>query len=97
MDHPLLVLGKGSNEESETDLLLDAETGDQAGTVKQMIAEYAGAKEDKDGGSEQDGAEDSAYKANVLKGLAEKERETECFICTGEIFDEVLLPCYHTG
>ncbi len=94
VDHPLLVLGKGANEEEETDKLL-AE-GEETGSLKQMIAAYAGGKSEIDG--DHAGASgDGAYALQVLKELGEAEQESECFICTGEIFDEVLLPCYHRG
>lgn len=38
-----------------------------------------------------------AYALNVLKEIEEAEGTSECMVCTSEIFDEVLLPCYHRG
>jgi len=101
VDHPLLVLGKGANEAAETDDLLGKESKDEKSSIKEMIAAYAGgarhANGDGDGDEPMDGAGDSVYAQQVLKELGESEQESECFICTGEIFDEVLLPCYHRG
>jgi len=93
VDHPLLVLGKGANEEEETDQLLDADGTDGDKSLKQMIAAYAGQPKVENGDTESD----STYAQKVLKELGESEQESECFLCTGEIFDEVLLPCYHRG
>lgn len=95
VDHPLLVLGKGANEAEDTKKLLDAENGDEKESLKDMIAAFAGGKPDGENGDAANG--DSAYALQVLKELGEAEQESECFICTGEIFDEVLLPCYHRG
>ena len=98
MDHPLLVLGKGSNEEEAADKLLDPESGNEAGTLKEMIAAYAGgggvSTGDKGGGAE---AVDPTYADQVLKEMENVGGESECFICASEVFDEVLLPCYHRG
>jgi len=94
VDHPLLVLGKGSNEEEMGDKLLDAESGDETGSLKQMIAVYAGGLNDD---SKDNSHSDTTYALQVLKDLGEAEDASECFICTSEIFDEVLLPCYHRG
>ena len=94
MDHPLLVLGKGSNEEAEGDRLLDQESGESTGSLKELIALYAGGI---NGEAENGVGADSAYAMKVLKELGESEESTECFICSSEIFDEVLLPCYHRG
>ena len=93
VDHPLLVLGKGANEEEETDQLLSADGAEDRKSLKQMIAAYAGQPKTESGDAEGD----SAYAQKVLKELGEEEQESECFLCTGEIFDEVLLPCYHRG
>lgn len=90
VDHPLLVLSKTTEEDASGDRLLDPITGDNTGSLKEMIAKYAGS-----GGSE--GQEDTAYAAQVLKDIADNETTAECFICASEIFDEVLLPCYHRG
>ena len=59
-----------------------------------MIAAYAGGLTNEDDGTSNG---DSTYALEVLKKIGESEEESECFICTGEIFDEVLLPCYHRG
>ncbi|ORY34105.1 SNF2 family N-terminal domain-domain-containing protein [Naematelia encephala] len=92
VDHPLLVLGKASAEDEMGDRLLDAGSGDEIGNLKDMVALYAG------GGKDVDTVEvDKAYAAQVLKEIGESEGTTECFICASEIFDEVLLPCYHRG
>ena len=93
VDHPLLVLGKGANEEQEGEKLLDAESGDAQGSLKEMIAMYAGGIDKSSG----DTANDTAYALKVLKDIGESEETSECFICASEIFDEVLLPCYHRG
>lgn len=74
--------------------LLDAESGDETGSLKQMIAVYAGGL---NGTSEGEKSTDTTYALQVLKELGEAEEASECFICTSEIFDEVLLPCYHRG
>jgi DNA repair protein RAD5 len=90
------VLGKGSNEEDAANKLLDAESGDETGNLKQMIAMYAGGL---NGGEKQAAISegDSNYAVQVLKELGESEDASECFLCSSEIFDEVLLPCYHRG
>jgi DNA repair protein RAD5 len=95
VDHPLLVLGKGVNEEEAADKLLDAESGDETGSLKQMIALYAGGLGD--GQKDATNPTESNYALQVLKELEEAEDTSECFICSSEIFDEVLLPCYHRG
>lgn len=59
-----------------------------------MIAQYAGAAEtDEESG---EGEQDSVYAKKVLQEI-ESQGVSECMICTSEIFDEVLLPCYHRG
>ena len=95
VDHPLLVLGRGANEEEETDKLL-TDSGDETGSLKQMIAAFAGGSGTDNNAPNRSGGDD-AYALQVLKEIGEAERESECFMCTGEIFDEVLLPCYHRG
>lgn len=60
-------------------------------SVMDMIAMFSGGE---------DGAEghvDPAYAIKVLKELGEAEDVPECMMCHSEIFDEVLLPCYHRG
>ena len=76
------------------DQLLDAETGDETGSLKQMIALYAGGMK---GDYTEVSPSDTGYALQVLKELGGAEDASECFICTSEIFDEVLLPCYHRG
>jgi DNA repair protein RAD5 len=114
VDHPLLVLSKVTEEDGTDDKLLDADgsSADQTGSLRDMIAKYAGAagkkaiaatngshakEEDVEGvaGDDQDG--DGAYALKVLKEIEEADGTSECMICTSEIFDEVLLPCYHRG
>lgn len=59
-----------------------------------MIAKYAGGADDEDTNSDQS----NEYAMKVLKEIEEAaEGTSECMICTSEIFDEVLLPCYHRG
>ncbi|ORX36723.1 SNF2 family N-terminal domain-domain-containing protein [Kockovaella imperatae] len=94
VDHPLLVLGKGANEEEEGDRLLDTANGDATGSIKEMIAMYAGGVDAKPPG---ESGTETAYALKVLKEIGESEDSSECFICASEIFDEVLLPCYHRG
>ncbi len=88
------MLGKGSNEEEMGDRLLDAESRDETGSLKQMIAIYAGGL---NGDTVNATPSDTQYALQVLKELGEAEDASECFLCTSEIFDEVLLPCYHRG
>ncbi|GMK59160.1 hypothetical protein CspeluHIS016_0701750 [Cutaneotrichosporon spelunceum] len=89
VDHPLLVMSKGGDEDESGDKFLDAEAGDGTGegNVKELISSYAGG-----GGSD---AVDPEYALQVLKELGDAESTPECAICFGEVFDEVLLPCYH--
>jgi DNA repair protein RAD5 len=61
-----------------------------------MIAMYAGGIGDGELKGNLEGG-DSNYALRVLKELGEAEDASECFICSSEIFDEVLLPCYHRG
>lgn len=61
-----------------------------------MIAMYAGGVEDDSDGKAANGG-DSTYALQVLKDIGEAEGTSECMICASEIFDEVLLPCYHRG
>lgn len=93
VDHPLLVLSKAMEEDGADDRLLDAETGDETGSLRDMIARYAGGLK---GDDQMNGDTDTAYAKKVLKEI-EESGVSECMICTSEIFDEVLLPCYHRG
>jgi DNA repair protein RAD5 len=89
VDHPLLVMGKGTEDDEQGDSLLEADATDK-GSLKDMIASYAGGGDDHDGA-----AVDPEYALSVLKELEEAETTPDCVICHSEIFDEVLLPCYH--
>ncbi|CAK9785644.1 hypothetical protein CC85DRAFT_288333 [Cutaneotrichosporon oleaginosum] len=90
VDHPLLVMSKGGEEDESGDQLLDGDTeGADEGNIKELIASYAG--------GEGSGAVDPAFAVQVLKELGDAESTPECLICFGEVFDEVLLPCYHRG
>ncbi|WWC89419.1 uncharacterized protein L201_004343 [Kwoniella dendrophila CBS 6074] len=96
VDHPLLVLGKATEDDETTEKLLDAETGDEKGNLKDLIAMYAGgAKSYSTSNGNGDDEIDHAYAAKVLKELGEQETTPICDICSNEMFDEVLLPCYH--
>jgi len=88
------VLGKATEDDETGDRLLDANTGDETGSLKDMIAMYAGGASEKPNG---DPAQDHVYAGKVLKEIGEAEGTSECFMCASEIFDEVLLPCYHRG
>lgn len=94
VDHPLLVLGKATEEDEAESKLLDAD-GNEEQSLKQMIAMYAGGADDSDAKFGSNG--DSEYAMKVLKEIEEAEGTSECMICASEIFDEVLLPCYHRG
>ncbi|OCF60506.1 DNA repair protein RAD5 [Kwoniella mangroviensis CBS 10435] len=95
VDHPLLVLGKSTEDDESTDRLLDADTGDEKNNLKDLIALYAGGAKSKvnDRGEEEE--VDHAFAEKVLKELGEQETTPICDICSNEMFDEVLLPCYH--
>lgn len=82
-------MSKGSDEDNDGDKLISSD-GDGDMSVKQLIASYAG-------GSENNASVDTTYALQVLKDLGESESTPECVICFGEVFDEVLLPCYHRG
>jgi DNA repair protein RAD5 len=87
----MLVLNKATEEdEAEAAKFLDAD-GNEEQSLKQMIAMYAGGADDD---AIQDNAGDTEYAMKVLKDIEESEG---CMLCTSEIFDEVLLPCYHRG
>ncbi|WVO16207.1 hypothetical protein L204_103878 [Cryptococcus depauperatus] len=89
VDHPLLVLNKSGEDGSLGDRILESEAGDKS-SLKDMIAMYAG-------GMRADSPEDvdPAYAAKVLKELGEQDETPVCELCSNEMFDEVLLPCYH--
>ncbi|WVR07134.1 hypothetical protein IAU60_004175 [Kwoniella sp. DSM 27419] len=92
VDHPLLVLGKVTEDDEAGEKLLDPETGDEKSSLKDMIAMYAGgAKRDVNESEDVD----PAFAAKVLKELEQQETTPICDLCTNEMFDEVLLPCYH--
>lgn len=93
----MLVLSKNSDGDGLLgERLLDAETGDESGSLKEMIALYAGSKTG-DNHGDAPTAEDSAYALKVMKEIGESEETAECPICANELFDEVLLPCFHRG
>ena len=79
------------DEDDSGEKLLDAQGNETVG-LKQMIAMYAGGME-----TESDGQADSSYALQVLKEIEDSEGTAECMLCMNEIFDEVLLPCYHRG
>ncbi|OCF36767.1 DNA repair protein RAD5 [Kwoniella heveanensis BCC8398] len=92
VDHPLLVLGKATEDDEAVEKLLDPDTGDERTSLKEMIAMYAdGVAEEED----ENEAVDPEFAAKVLKELGEQETTPICDLCTNEMFDEVLLPCYH--
>lgn len=93
VDHPLLVLSKATEEDGGEDRLLEAGAGDQPVSLREMIAQYAGGVGSE---GETNGDAESEYAKQVLKGIEDSDTN-ECMICTSEIFDEVLLPCYHHG
>ncbi|WVQ99319.1 hypothetical protein IAU59_006451 [Kwoniella sp. CBS 9459] len=104
VDHPLLVLGKATEDDEVAEKLLDPDTGDEKTSLKEMIAMYAGGAGGKSkskpsnidpGEDEENEAVDPAFAAQVLKELGEQETTPICDLCTNEMFDEVLLPCYH--
>lgn len=103
VDHPLLVLSKITEEDGADDKLLesDGSSADQVGSLRDMIAKYAGGKSVKSingtGSGDEPTNGDSAYALKVLKEIEDADGTSECMICTSEIFDEVLLPCYHRG
>ncbi|WWC70296.1 uncharacterized protein I206_104246 [Kwoniella pini CBS 10737] len=92
VDHPLLVLGKLNEDDEIAEKLLDAETGDEKNNLKDLIALYAGGAKSTENEKEE---VDHAFAAKVLKELGEQESTPICDICSNEMFDEVLLPCYH--
>lgn len=93
VDHPMLVLNKATEEDEAESKLLDAD-GNEEQSLKQMIAKYAGGADDD---TIDDNAGDNEYAMKVLKEIEDSEGTSECMLCTSEIFDEVLLPCYHRG
>ncbi len=91
-------MNKGSEDDDLNDSLLNTDGGEEQ-SLKQMIALYAGgvnSNETQDGEAVKNTV-DPAYALKVLKDLGEAENTPECPVCGGEIFDEVLLPCYHRG
>lgn len=95
VDHPLLVMNKGTEDDELNESILNADGGEEQ-SLKQMIAMYAGGDSGAEDG-EKKNAVDPAYALKVLKEMGEAENTPECPVCGGEIFDEVLLPCYHRG
>lgn len=91
----MLVLNKATEEDEAESRLLDAD-GNEEQSLKQMIAMYAGGADDNED-SANDNPGDNDYAMRVLKEIEESEGTSECMLCTSEIFDEVLLPCYHRG
>lgn len=91
----MLVLNKATEEDEAESRLLDAD-GNEEQSLKQMIAMYAGGADDNED-STNDNPGDNDYAMRVLKEIEESEGTSECMLCTSEIFDEVLLPCYHRG
>jgi DNA repair protein RAD5 len=89
----MLVLNKATEEDDAESRLLDAD-GNEEQSLKQMIAKYAGGADDD---STNDAPGDNEYAMKVLKEIEDSEGTSECMLCTSEIFDEVLLPCYHRG
>lgn len=64
--------------------------GNDEVNLRDMIAMYAGGVR-----AETPEDVDKAYAAIVLKELGEQEDTPICELCSNEMFDEVLLPCYH--
>ncbi|WWD17390.1 hypothetical protein CI109_101831 [Kwoniella shandongensis] len=94
VDHPLLVLGKATAEDDESaEKLLDPQTGDEKTSLKEMIAMYAGGATSETTSDAE--TVDPVFAAKVLKELGEQETTPICDLCQNEMFDEVLLPCYH--
>ncbi|KAL7425072.1 DNA helicase rad5 [Cryptotrichosporon argae] len=88
VDHPLLVIGKGSDDDKAGNDMLRV-GGDETTDLKKLITSYASGNDDS--------AEDGGFALQVLRDLEATESAPECVICASEIFDEVLLPCYHRG
>lgn len=90
VDHPLLVLGKSGEDGELGEKILESGAGNGEGNLRDMIAMYAGGIR-----AETPEDVDKAYAAKVLKELGEQEDTPICELCSNEMFDEVLLPCYH--
>ncbi|ODO09770.1 DNA repair protein RAD5 [Cryptococcus amylolentus CBS 6273] len=90
VDHPLLVLGKSGEDSELAEQILDSSSADLTDSLRNMIAAYAGGAR-----AETPEDVDQAYAAQVLKELGEQEETPICELCSNEMFDEVLLPCYH--
>ncbi|KIR40593.1 DNA repair protein RAD5 [Cryptococcus deuterogattii 99/473] len=90
VDHPLLVLGKSGEDGELGEKILESGVGNDEVNLRDMIAMYAGGVR-----AETPEDVDKAYAAKVLKELGEQEDTPICELCSNEMFDEVLLPCYH--
>ncbi|KIR33858.1 DNA repair protein RAD5 [Cryptococcus deuterogattii MMRL2647] len=90
VDHPLLVLGKSGEDGELGEKILESGAGNDEVNLRDMIAMYAGGVR-----AETPEDVDKAYAAKVLKELGEQEDTPICELCSNEMFDEVLLPCYH--
>ncbi|OWZ58783.1 DNA repair protein RAD5 [Cryptococcus neoformans var. grubii Br795] len=90
VDHPLLVLGKSGEDGELGEKILESGAGNDEGNLREMIAMYAGGVR-----AETPEDVDKAYAAKVLKEIGEQEDTPICELCSNEMFDEVLLPCYH--
>ncbi|WVQ88936.1 DNA repair protein RAD5 [Cryptococcus gattii] len=90
VDHPLLVLGKSGEDGELGEKILESGAGKDEVNLRDMIAMYAGGVR-----AETPEDVDKVYAAKVLKELGEQEDTPICELCSNEMFDEVLLPCYH--
>ncbi|WVQ72424.1 hypothetical protein IAR50_001976 [Cryptococcus sp. DSM 104548] len=90
VDHPLLVLGKSGSDSELAEQILESSSAGEMSSLRNMIAVYAGGAR-----AETPEDVDQAYAAQVLKELGEQEETPVCELCSNEMFDEVLLPCYH--
>ncbi|OXH42039.1 DNA repair protein RAD5 [Cryptococcus neoformans] len=90
VDHPLLVLGKSGEDGELGEKILESGAGNDEGNLREMIAMYAGGVR-----AETPEDVDKAYAAKVLREIGEQEDTPICELCSNEMFDEVLLPCYH--
>lgn len=69
---------------------MESGAGSDEGNLREMIAMYAGGVR-----AETPEDVDKAYAAKVLREIGEQEDTPICELCSNEMFDEVLLPCYH--